>query len=467
MNRSLLPLSNHEDKISLKPNSKQIFAQLKALQDEFSKNGIIYNFSRSLNIPTLHNSQVERILTPIRPAYLLYGILKFLLLFFAVFTYSMLTAKSTRMRQACITSGDIVWLFPSSAQKQLVSKIHKQGYNKLNLINICYKTKMIIITDAHSKVRKYDFFSELTFKHCKDFFKSVKEISFLVFKSGLPPQVKINIITDLFSTSAFTIFSIKVFFEVLASNTTISVAGTTIEGNAIEEIFIIAFQSCKSPKQVIGYQHTLVYNRPVGFQRMAQNLTLQELWVTGSAYLDFFTKLRLARSCKVIGDYRTHRSLAQTDDNGYYFIIDGEYSVASQMISALRLIATLHPFYKFTYRIHPALLSNKKVIRMVENINVLDNIWCDTGVVPDFSKANFAIYTNSALILEAIQSGLHPVYYDLQQFDVNPLKNTSVEFVTMKNILADFLNIHKNCTVLPDYGRQFRSLSALFEKQEN
>ena len=90
------------------------------------------------------------------------------------------------------------------------------------------------------------------------------------------------------------------------------------------------------------------------------------------------------------------------------------------------------PEAQFILRVHP-ILNIENIIKSFPKIRYKKNIIISKNIISDDYKiANFAIFSGSSSIIQAVSNGLKPIYYSLNNnLNINPLYNIEKYIYTL------------------------------------
>jgi len=118
--------------------------------------------------------------------------------------------------------------------------------------------------------------------------------------------------------------------------------------------------------------------------------------------------------------------------------------------------ANKFPTMKFIWRVHPILNIEEISTKLFSNNKLPENIHLSKSTLEDdLNKAKWALYRGTTTIVQAVLSGVFPIYFDTQDFNIDPLYSVNDEIFYIKNdfefhdLVANFQNIdHINSSLL-------------------
>lgn len=240
---------------------------------------------------------------------------------------------------------------------------------------------------------------------------------------------------------------------------------STFEGHSWERVLFSAFRSFYKSSLGIAYQHTLVFENNYSLLRSSlTHLNPNIILVSGSAQLQTFRK---AYSCpiKLIGTHKytaprtpTEVCSAQSQCYSILFLPQGLYHETLEHLCLALSIASAYPELSIIFRIHPLISYSQLVLQLPRKyfscFSLPNFSFHFCSLIESLRTSNFAIYSGSTAILEAIQLGIVPIYYssNTNPSFIDPLWQSSSPVATFSCIeeFSYIYNILPSLTVSRD-----------------
>ncbi|WP_341885416.1 hypothetical protein [Synechococcus sp. UW140] len=241
--------------------------------------------------------------------------------------------------------------------------------------------------------------------------------------------------TALEAASGGTIFALRLGEQVkyLVSRLQPRAIIVTYEGHSWERIAFAAARSVFPQICCIGYQHAALFNLQHAIQRrLAANYNPDVILTSGriaQVKLQWNPQLRGVR-VEVIGSNRSFtRQAARTsltingEMRACLVLPEGNFNECNLLLAFALQCARLLPDIEFIWRLHPnmnfeALTRQNKVF-----YELLSNIFLSSHTLAeDIARSYWALYRGSTAIVQAVMSGLRPIFLTLPgEISIDPL----------------------------------------------
>ena len=237
---------------------------------------------------------------------------------------------------------------------------------------------------------------------------------------------------------------------------------TIFEGHAWERIVFSEARMANQSIHCFGYQHAALFKNQHAIRRPISNRFNPDTILT-SGKLGFEQLVNDSSYTNVsIGILGSHKNMfpkikdKNTEENICLVIPEGTESECKILFEFSLRCANKFPTMKFIWRVHPILNIEEISTKLFSNNKLPENIHLSKSTLEDdLNKAKWALYRGTTTIVQAVLSGVFPVYFDTQGFNIDPLYSVSDEIFYIKNdyefhdLVANFQNIdHINSSLL-------------------
>ena len=303
----------------------------------------------------------------------------------------------------------------------------------------------------------------------------IKEFLVLLYSSvfdsncSLEKRVKIQSSIDCLSYSTLSNLRVYFYIKKLVKQYSPKLILTTYEGHAYERLIYKAINSCKSTissgyqhSAVFKHQHSILKNRGGGYD---PNFIFTSGKITHKIFSNYFDKKKLFELGSSRGSLFANREL---NASNILVIPEGLIDDVDVFINLIKSVSKKFKNFQFIIRFHPSI--PKKIIqKRKESLKDIKHIiFSNSSLEEDILKSNYVLYRGSTAVFSSVISGLTPIYYDLNEIDLNPLfeLKESIQYVNepedFANIVEDDLATKtKNKTYCKKYFTDFNSLSIL------
>lgn len=244
---------------------------------------------------------------------------------------------------------------------------------------------------------------------------------------------------------------------------------TTYEGHSWERIAFSGARAINKDVRCIGYMHAPLFKFQHANTRLLKgNLDPDEIWTVGNS-----SQAKLSKQMKYQGSINCVGSLkgSYTDNSGWRIensksemILVVPEGIESECILLFELSLTCalaDSSIGFIWRLHPLISVNdlrkkiKNFSRLPKNIKISDNT-----IEEDIKKSKWVLYRGSSAVLQAIISGVVPIYYRLNdEIEIDPLYDFNKDIVENKDDLINVLSCNKinieNMNLLKDHCKNY------------
>ena len=265
-------------------------------------------------------------------------------------------------------------------------------------------------------------------------------------------QKKLRRLAAIESLSSSSHFSLrmKLHLEKFLNITKPKYLFTTYEGHPWERM---AYNTAKKNNiniKNIGYQHAVIFKNQHGLQRKLSNLYNPDFILTAGIHGKKILQKSGILSNNKIFVYGSSRT--QLDEINYQpfnpnsinilFLPDGEYHECKLMIDFASLLATHNVNLNFIIRFHP-LIAKSKLIKKNAVLRKKPKNLCisNLSLEEDLTRANHVIFRGSSAVIKAIEFGLYPCYFKIEnELSINPLY-TIDQFLDKISNQNDFIEV--------------------------
>ncbi len=327
----------------------------------------------------------------------------------------------------------------------------------------CGKNNSLLLMINHTK-ENYKFgkdVNKIIIPHTLSFFDEIR-ISFKLFLEAikicntkvdykikltaavesLSPSTHINLRIGLFAKKLIKIFNPKYIF-------------TTYEGQAWERVVYGLSKKENNNITNIGYQHALFFRNQHSIARkIDKDYNPDFVLCSGENSRKKFIQKNFISNDRIIllGSNRisAERILKpnQTNTDTFLVLPEGDLAECLPLVDFSLLLAKTFKNLKFIVRLHP-ITNRRKLLQLRPLLESDNNVELSNETFDfDIDRSNFSIYRGSTAIIKAIQSGLHPLYYDIKDgVNVDPLYNLN-EFKSSITTITDFQDKIKDKVLL-------------------
>lgn len=345
----------------------------------------------------------------------------------------------------------------SSLPKKFLDKPEKSLLLYINYTSLSHqRINMHFKRSNQNKVvlpKNVSFFKEI------DMTLGLLKEAFLLWKSsynfsGFQKNLRrLAAIESLSSSSHFSL-RMKLHLEKFLNITKPKYLFTTYEGHPWERM---AYNTAKKNNiniKNIGYQHAVIFKNQHGLQRKLSNLYNPDFILTAGIYgKKILQKTDIVSKDKIFVYGSSRTQLNELNHQPYnpnliniLFLPDGEYHECKLMIDFASFLAIHNVNLNFIIRFHPLIAKNKLLRKNPVLQNKPKNLCISNlSLEEDLKRANHVIFRGSSAVIKAIEFGLYPCYYKIEnELSINPLysidnfldkisnQNDFIEVISMK-----------------------------------
>ena len=297
----------------------------------------------------------------------------------------------------------------------------------------------------HKNVSYYFFNNKVNFiKDLKCFYILI-ELLLEIFKNKILINKKIFpfLIYSLFEEETLANVRISNFMKKISKNN-FKKAILTYEGHSYERNIIKQLKNNTNSISVFAYLHSGIYETSHGiYQTDYPSSILPDKYLfSGKVGLEEFKKITnkyKKNDCEIFGSPRFFHPKNKNRKKkifSFLFLPDGTNFETENYIDSAITLANLNKEYLVFIKVHPS-QTLKVPYQIPKNLKFVDQ------KLEDFLERNlvyYAIYTSSSSIIQAILSGLCPIYY---QYSSEQNTNPIYMFWKKKNYLKDLNDLCK------------------------
>ena len=250
----------------------------------------------------------------------------------------------------------------------------------------------------------------------------------------------------------------------------------TYEGHSWERVAFASARSVSPRIHCIGYQHAALFKHQYAAQRKLTSIyapdtiltsgKLSEMQLKSSRQLDGI-KIVTAGSCRsYVRQPRIPPSLGSTIENRTCLVLpEGIASECNLLFGYALMCAQSIPNLQFIWRLHPNMRfkdlmdANPKFRELPSNIKL-----STLTLLEDIERSQWVLYRGSTAIIQAIMSGLLPIYlHERDEIQIDPLHevtelrmhvSTFEDFNSFVKKPGSIFKTKKNNELLQDYCEQ-------------
>ncbi len=223
-------------------------------------------------------------------------------------------------------------------------------------------------------------------------------------------------------------------FEKFLSNFEIKNLIATLEGFSWEKMLFYAINKISPNTRIVGYQFaTLTNNQVISSRLINKNFKPDVIWTSGK-----INKIKLSKdykNVKIIGTDRVSKlKITNIKKKNINFLVlpEGISYEIDVMLKFTLECAKNFPQHNFIWRFHPSINKHNVLKKIIKGPVPKNIIISDKKLLKDISNCSLFFYRGSTTAITALQSGLYPIYINLnKKISIDPL----FEFVSWKKVL--------------------------------
>lgn len=220
---------------------------------------------------------------------------------------------------------------------------------------------------------------------------------------------------------------------------------TTYEGYGWERLCFKAAKEYKKKIKCIGYQHTPVLHNNVSvFWKIKSNYNPDFIWCSDNN--SFNTLKKKIKNVILIGNLKYKKNsffsknfIKKNTRSTCLVIPEGLDQECLKLLNFTIQFSKLNKSINFIWRFHP-ITNVKKILKNINFKNKQKNIIISQGknLDNDIKKSKLVLYRGSSTVIEAVKSGLVPLYLNFDdKINIDILKN----FFNSKNYVNKFKDL--------------------------
>lgn len=224
-------------------------------------------------------------------------------------------------------------------------------------------------------------------------------------------------------------------FESFLINFEIKNLIATLEGFSWEKMLFYATNKISPNTRIVGYQFaTLTNNQVLSSRLINKNFKPDMIWTSGK-----INKSKLSRdynNVKIVGTDRVSRlkitNINKKKNINFLVLPEGIGYEINMMLNFTLDCAKNFPQYNFIWRFHPSINKHNVLKKIIKDRVPKNIIISDKKLLKDISNCSLFFYRGSTTAITALQSGLYPIYINLnKKISIDPL----FEFDSWKKVL--------------------------------
>jgi len=276
-----------------------------------------------------------------------------------------------------------------------------------------------------------------------------------------------DILYNHFSSSTFAALRIAKQVTDIAKKTDAKFIITTYEGHSWERLVYYYAKKLNPSIACFGYQHAAVFENQHAIKRsLASQYNPDIILASGKISQHLLKSCKLLRNLKIlcVGSPKHSKTKILTDRTNCCLVVpQGTVKECLYLFELSYIYANQNKNQKFIWRLHP-LLSFEEIKKYSDIFKRLpDNIYLsEDHLDEDVQKSDTVLYRGSTAVVNAINAGLRPIYYQLSTDEVSMdpiyLQKKGKEIVFNQKDLGLALNRNDNKEIkqsLQNYAQDF------------
>ena len=283
----------------------------------------------------------------------------------------------------------------------------------------------------NSKISRFVLSTSLSFwEEIKLYYsqkKSKKELKFILKDLDVENFSKKDILQRHLSYGTINSLRIAAQVSSIIQKTGAKFIVTTYEGHAWERLIYYYARKVDPNIQCFGYQHAAVFKHQHAIKRLLSNQYNPDIILTsGQVSKSIFEKSQMkdVRTLCLGSPKSTTPSATVLKLKSCLVIPEGFISECLALFKFSLSYAKQNKDQKFIWRLHPILNFNK--LQSYSDIfkKIPDNIYLSKqSLADDIKKCDSVLYRGSTAVIDAINKGLRPIYYQqsLDELSIDPI----------------------------------------------
>ena len=271
-----------------------------------------------------------------------------------------------------------------------------------------------------------DFLSEIRLYLAQR--KSKNDLNSILKELKIDKKETKNIFNNHFSPSTFSALRIAKQVVDIAEKKGAKFIITTYEGHAWERLVCYYARKLNPSIKCFGYQHAAVFENQHAIKRsIGSQYNPDIIFASGKISQCVLNECKLLKNLKILRlgspKYINH-NIIKDKVNCCLVVPQGTVKECFYLFHLSYIYAKKNKNQKFIWRLHP-LLNFKKIKKYSDIFKELpDNIFLSEGDLDDdVQKSDSVLYRGSTAVLNAINAGLRPIYYQQSsdELSVDPI----------------------------------------------
>jgi len=266
-----------------------------------------------------------------------------------------------------------------------------------------------------------DFLSEIKLYFVQK--KSKKQLRFLLKSLNVDKILIRDILRNHLSPDTFNTLRIAKQIGDIVRKTGAKYIITTYEGHAWERLVYYYARKANPSIKCSGYQHAAVFKHQHAIKRLLGKTYNPDVILTsGLEAKEIFKQSRLKeRKIICIGSPKYSTPSLVTGEKQCCLVVPEGYVSECLILFKFSLsYAEQYPKQKFIWRLHPLLNFERLTKYSVVFKKIPDNIYLsEDDMDEDIQKCDSVLYRGSTAVVNAINSGLKPIYYQQSSDELN------------------------------------------------
>ena len=347
-------------------------------------------------------------------------------------------------------------------------------------IKMNYQRKSHVLQD--SKVHRFilnsslDFLSEIKLHFSQR--KAKKQLKFILKDLGINKALVKDVLHHHLSSDTFNTLRIAMQVADIVRKTGAKFIVTTYEGHAWERLVYYYAREANPDIKCFGYQHAAVFKHQHAIKRPLEEKYNPDIVLTsGIIAKDIFEKSQIEiGEISCLGSYKHQTPNLSIGVDQCCLVLPEGFISESLILFKLSLgYAKQYPDQQFIWRLHPLLNFDDIKKHGVSLNNLPGNIHLsENSLDEDIQKCDSALYRGSTAIVNAINAGLKPIYYNqsTDELSIDPIYQQRQGKETVRNQNELYLALNKNIDAktrqtLQDFAQDFYTplnVNALLEE---
>jgi hypothetical protein len=271
-----------------------------------------------------------------------------------------------------------------------------------------------------------DFFSEIKLQFFQR--KAKKQLN-LIFKDlKIDKELAKDILMHHLSSSSFSALRIAMHIANIVKLSDIKYVVTTFEGHSWERLVYFYVRKVNPEIKCFGYQHSAVFKRQHAIKRSLNHAYNPDAILTsGNISKNLLRDSKSLKQLKIVclGSPKYSEPRLIKDKLKCCLVVpEGTIKDCLSLFKLSYIYAVKNQNQKFIWRLHP--LISFEDLKRYSNIfkKIPNNIFLsEVSLDEDVKKSDTVLYSGSTAVVNAISSGLMPIYYQkhLEEFSIDPI----------------------------------------------